>query len=187
MATIGDAGTARMLNAHYNGEIDLNKRAPKGFRKVGDGASRLAIVDKSTNVVYKIGDGTNNLIEAKVARRLRKKSTRNLGFELKIPHSRTYQVSNDYPHGRIVSYVGAQEFAANASHTYCAVQDNHWMDEKQQCNCKRRTPICFSTVHDRVKEFSGIEDIHGLNILVDRNSVFWLIDMADPEGEYSYA
>jgi len=134
-------------------------------------------LEKATDTVYKIGDYDANTHEAFMARKLRKKSTRSLGFELRIPETRTYRMPslkfNGYTSRECVS---AQEFAGTSRNTYCAAQDD-WMTDIPPCNCKGRTNICFTTVHKRIVEFSDLSDIHGSNVLVDSNNVFWLIDL----------
>lgn len=176
--TIGDAQTARMLFEHFGRGNELHRRAPNGFRRIGEGCYRTAYLDKKNSVVYKIGSYEANISESEISRKLRRKSSKSLGFTLRIPHTRTYrmpitnQYGNDYPNNVI-----AQEFAANSNFTYCNSQDA-WMAEIPPCNCKGRSEICFAEVHDKVASFSGLSDIHGANLLMDKDKAFWLIDMS---------
>ncbi len=180
--TIGSLETARMLNTHFSDS--WCRRSPNGFNKVGEGTYRMAVLEKDTNVVYKLGDYQSNISEAYNARRLRRKSTRNLGFVLHIPRTRTYRMPSTRYKRPYRDYdevfqhcVVAQGYAGKGTKwTYCASQDD-WMMNVPDCNCYNRSKICFTTVHQRVIEFSGLDDIHCGNILIDRNNEFWLIDL----------
>lgn len=177
--TIGSLETARALHRHFNGR-EGSKPAPKGFSYVGAGCYRVVYLERATNTVYKLGNYDSNVNEAYMSRKLARKSTRSLGFELRIPKTRTFRVpnsSNRYGYSYPVRVV-AQEYAGNARSTYCASQDD-WMEDVPPCDCKPYSNICWTEVHKRVIEFSGLGDIHGQNILMDTNKVFWLIDMAD--------
>jgi hypothetical protein len=165
--SIGDPTTARRLHVYYGDDCPEIKRAPNGFRRIGAGASRVAILEKSTGTVYKIGDTDANVNEAYTSRKLSRKSTRSLGFDFKVPVTRTYLADH-------LTRVGAQQFVKGRS-TYCSSQDD-WMSVIPDCDC-RFTP-CFKTVLDRLTEFTGLYDIHGENVLVDKNATFWIIDMA---------
>jgi hypothetical protein len=165
--TIGDPATAKMLAHHFQYRSPELKPAPKGFSRIGAGCYRVALLERATETVYKLGDYDANVMEAFTSRRLARKSTKSLGFTLKIPASRTYRTS---PHDRII----AQEYAKGGKSTYCASQDD-WMERTPECDCKRE--LCFKTVLDRITEFSGLQDIHGSNVLVDSSDTFWLIDM----------
>lgn len=176
--TVGSLDTARMLFRHFGGDQDSYKRAPKGFRRIGAGCYRTVYLEKSTDTVYKIGSHWANTSEAFNARRLRRKSTKSLGFELIVPETRTYRMPappSRYGYS-VRACVSAQQYAGKARGTYCASQDD-WMEDVPDCDCKSKSPICWSIVHNRVREFSNLDDIHGENILMDRNGVFWLIDL----------
>ncbi len=181
--SIGNADTARRLYTHFKGDMDSSKRAPNGFRKVGTGCYRMAVLEKATDVVYKIGSYESNTSEAFNSRRLARLSTRKLGIDLRIPRTRTYTIPNalipetfrgwngKQPRENVV----AQEYAKGARHTYCMMEDSGWM---AHCRCTCKQDICFATVHNLVSEFSWLEDIHSGNILVDKNMTYWLIDLA---------
>ncbi len=178
--TIGNLDTARILFKHFE-QDDYGPARPalKGFRKIGSGCYRTAYLEVATDTVYKIGEYDANVDEAYNARRLRRRSTRSLGFRLYIPETRTYAMPsgmswNGHSYRRCVS---AQEYAANAKATECAAQDD-WMDEVPPCNCAGKGPICFAIAHQRIMEFSGLSDIHYENVLIDNAGVFWLIDLA---------
>lgn len=167
MKTIGDHTTARLLYKHFE-NLSVTK-APKGFSHIGGGCYRAAYLHRASGVVYKIGDWESNSNEAYTARRLRKRSTRSLGFELLIPHTRTYVMGrSDYGPINVV----AQEHAANSSYTHCDA-DYNWRDGK--CDCKHKP--CFSEVRTRIAEFTGLNDMHGENVLIDKLDRFWLIDL----------
>lgn len=171
--TIGNRDTALMLHRYFG--KDESKRAPKGFRRIGSGCYRTAYLERATNTVYKIGDYSANVHESAMSRRLRRRSTRNLGFDLYIPRTRTYRVPSVPYRGRhYPECVSAQEFAEGARFTACDAQDS-WMDDVPDCSCK--APLCYAVVLERIIEFSGLEDIHYANVLVDSSEVFWLIDM----------
>jgi hypothetical protein len=174
--TIGDLDTARMLSKHFEDRDPYEKRAPRGFNKLGAGCYRTAFLEKATKTVYKIGSYEANRSEAYNARRLRKKSTRNLPFDLYIPHTRTWQVgktTNRFGRSYPLNVI-AQEFAEGAKFTHCDALDTWIKDVK--CNCKSN--ICFAKIHQMIVDFSDLEDIHSGNILVDKNNVFWFIDLA---------
>lgn len=183
--SIGTHATARMLADHFGQDPytarGYYKRAPKGFKRIGDGCYRVAFLEKSTSTVYKIGEHWCNAAEAANARRLSKKSTRSLGFELVIPATRTYRVSDAEPNWRGISQrrsVVAQEFAANARQAYCPAMDT-WMENVPACTCKRKgLNVCLKDVHDRLEEWSGLSDIHGGNVLLDNQGRLWFIDLA---------
>lgn len=174
--TIGSHETALMLHKHFNGDMDNYKRAPKGFRRIGSGCYRTAYLERATDTVYKIGSYSANIHESATSRKLRRKSTRSLGFELVIPRTRTYRTpsTSGWNNRAYPSCVVAQEFAKDSKFTDCDAQ-NDWMVDIPPCNCK--APLCFAIVHQRIIEFSDLSDIHSSNVLVDRQNRFWLIDM----------
>lgn len=175
-----------MLFKHYRGgECDSESiRAPKGFRRLGQGCYRTAILEKSTNIVYKVGNSYSNVHEATNYRKVKRKKTDNLGFSLVIPYTRTVRiplvkeyVPMDDHHQR--QYVAVQEFTGKAIETECPA-DNEWIDEADRiCNCSRLSPICFATVLDRIRDYTGLLDIHSSNVLMDMSRNFWLIDMGE--------
>lgn len=180
--TFGDRDTAMMLYTHFNGESDSNRRSPNGFRRIGTGAYRTAILDKSSNIVYKIGDSGENLSEARNSRRLIRKSTRNLGFNVRIPRTRTFTVpsamcANSFYEG--TDRVIAQEYAVGALYAYCS-NYNYWMGwgrapELTTCGC---IGVCRGEALSKLVDWSGLGDIHYGNVLVDMDNTFWIIDMA---------
>lgn len=175
MTTIGDRNTALMLGRHFtypDGYMGGFKRAPNGFRRIGDGVYRVAFLERATSTVYKIGDTWSNLNEAKTSQKLRRKSSRSLGFELRVPHTRAWYVGSTNPDGES-NIINAQEFASGGKNTYCKAQDT-WMDD-HPCTCKRN--VCYAKVLEAVSEWSGLDDIHCENVLIDKAGVFWLIDM----------
>lgn len=172
--TFGDHATARELWGSYS--VSSPWQSPKNLKLIGEGASRDAYLDKSSNLVYKIGDSEANAYEAYMARRLAKKSKKALGFNLHIPRTRTYRMPDEVYGGRLVrSYVTAQEYAANARPTECDMY-YQWAQPDAKCSCNH-TP-CFIAVHEAIAEWSGLEDIHSENVLIDNNDTFWLIDLA---------
>lgn len=184
--SIGTQETAVALTNHFKpgpypySPYDQNgfKRSPNGFKRIGAGAFRVAYLEKSTETVYKIGMPKVNVRESVNARRLRRKSTRSLGFDLVIPQTTTFRTPNivDYVGRPVVNRVVAQEFAKGAKHTYCRMMDFEWHDHVT-CTCKN-TP-CFNEVHRVIGEFTGLLDIHSGNVLMDKKGTFWLIDIAD--------
>lgn len=189
MTSIGSAETARALYSAFNGEpytrSGYYKKTPKGFRRIGAGCYRTAYLETATNVVYKMGNSSQNLMEWGNARMLRRKSSKSLGFKLVIPRTRAYVMPRrkfmDWqgrPYFRDADYVIAQEFAGKVRKTYCAAQDT-WMSDVPACNCKKPAGICFEQVHERIIDFTGLTDIHGENVLMNKETrEFWLIDLA---------
>jgi hypothetical protein len=171
--TIGSLHTARMLHEHFN--VNQKSRAPKGFNRIGEGSYRAVYLEKATNLVYKVGNYDANIEEWNNYRALRRKGFKRIGFDLRIPKTYAYPSLSHYSGLTGNLGVVVQEFAANASTTYCASSDT-WMDKIPDCNCK--SDICFTTVHERINKFTGIEDIHGENILIDKSKTFWLVDLA---------
>lgn len=165
---LGDPSTAAMLLNHYSG---VKKRAPKGFRKIGEGVSRTAILEVATGIVYKVGDSNDNENEAFTAALLRRSSNKKFsGFTLKIPFT--------YPYDLDKGMVLAQEYAANARFTNCSLEDS-WFKPDAKCTCKRYSAKCFTDIHSEVSDYTGLADIHCENLLLDKNGVYWLIDMAN--------
>lgn len=177
--TFGSRETATMLFNHYNGDPDLalERRAPKGFRRIGDGAYRTAILDKANNIVYKIGDYDSNVSESWNSRRLRRRSTARLPFELYIPRTRTYRMKGvQNPWGaKWPQCVSVQEYAQGARPTICAKSRYDYGFERA-CTCRR--PICHSEVANIIADFTELDDLHFNNVLIDRFNVYWLIDIA---------
>ena len=175
--TFGDVNVAKQIYNHTFGQNTWPPpRAPKGFKRVGSGAYRDAYLHKPSGLVYKVGDYDSNVSESYVSRKLRRKSTRGLGFELYVPRTRTYRMPSyawndgDAPEPMCVV---VQEFAASARHTTCELFDG-WR-ENRKCSC-RQTP-CFADILTTIEQWSEVEDIHGGNVLVDKNKTYWLIDM----------
>lgn len=171
--TLGDLTTARTIFKHCTTNLWNDKhmryaRAPVGFNRIGSGISRVAYLHKPSSVVYKYGDKSSNLNESQASRRLARRSTKSLGFDVRIPRTRTYNMANDH------DSIAAQEFVKGRP-TYCRSMDI-WREDVK-CTCG--SPICFKTVIDRISDWSQLEDIHDANVLVDGNSTFWIIDMAD--------
>jgi len=180
MTNIGSAVIARALYRHFNGTPRTYdrmsgsgfKRAPNGFRRIGSGCYRVVYLHKESGLVYKIGDNDANFYEAENASRLRAKSSADLGFELVVPRTRYVTVDENAGMGMAI-----QEFAPNARATYCMTQYNWGGVSDYDCTCKRKD-VCYGDVHRAVEAWSGLEDIHCYNVLVDRDDRFWLIDLA---------
>lgn len=172
MTTFGDAALARTLYDRVNNSY--RRSAPKGFTKIVEGSYRKAYLHRESQIVYKVGDNDANRSESANSRRLARLSQRNLGFEVKIPKTRTYRMPNwTYGGHAYGSSVVAQEFALGAKPTNCASVD-WWV--KRECNCG--APVCYTDVLGAIGEWSRLEDIHSTNVLVDKAGVFWLIDIA---------
>lgn len=165
MPTIGTPQTAAMFASLRFGAV-----APEGFRKIGQGCSRVAYLEKSTDIVYKVGGLWANRHEADISRRLKRKSTRSLGFDLVIPQTRLWYKDAWTQH----KSVNAQTFAKGAKATECAAEA-YW--DETECNCDKPIGLCYFTAIERVAEWSGLEDVHSNNLLVDKKNVLWLIDM----------
>lgn len=185
--TIGNPDTARALFNYFEGDRYAKRnRAPKGFNFLGAGCYRTAYLEKATNTVYKIGSYSANVSEAANSRRLRRLSQRKLGFEVRIPVTRTYRMpSSRYFRGRrwhgedaagylVPECVVAQEYAPNAKYTDCEASEV-WRDDVV-CTCKAQ--FCYADALSRLGDWSGLDDIHSGNILVDDKNVFWFIDLA---------
>jgi len=175
MTNIGSAAIAQALYKHFGGDPyyrngDGFKRAPNGFRRVGSGCYRVAYLHRESSLVYKIGQQDANYHEVENASRLGALPTGGLGFNLVIP--RTEYIEIDDNNG-----IAVQEFAANARATYCMTQYNWGGVSDYDCTCRRKD-VCYGDVHRAVEAWSGLEDIHCYNVLVDRDDRFWLIDLA---------
>ena len=164
---IGSSATATKLHNYYGDENPEVKRAPNGFRRIGAGCSRTAILEKSTGIVYKIGDTWANEDEASTAVILSKKPSNRLEFKFKVPSTSVWKM-------RDASRVVAQRFV-DGRRTWCASLDV-WRHPTPKCTCKH-TP-CFSDVFQTLRDFTELEDIHEENVLLDKAGTFWLIDMA---------
>lgn len=163
-----------MLHRHFSDKWAYNKRAPKGFRKVGSGASRTAYLDTAEMVVYKIGGSYDNLDDASMSRVFRRRSTKRLPFNLYIPRTRTYAVGYDEDNER--DYVAVQEFAANCRPTHCNLFYGYMRPTR--CTC-RRGINCHAEPLKAIKEWSQLYDIHGENVLWnEKTRTYWLIDLA---------
>lgn len=177
--TFGDARVARTLWNYFGGEQPPTggKRTPPGFSKLGAGAYRAAYLHKESQLVYKIGCPISNLQESSNSRRLIRKSTRSLTIDLRIPRTRTYSMPalKDWQDpGNII----VQEYAKGARFAHC---DRYlWEGEvfsKKRCSCE--LAVCAADALAQIFTWSGLEDIHCGNILVDQNNTFWFVDMAD--------
>jgi hypothetical protein len=165
--TFGDSVLAGRLYSRTknNGSYNNDSPAPKGFKKIGSGCYRVAYLHRPTEIVYKVGSAHTNLEESRNARALSRRSTRGMRFNLHIPRTRTYLMNDG---GRVI----AQEFAKGAKGTYCSAIYGY----ESGCSCERE--VCFATVLDTIRKWSGLEDIHEKNVLVDKKNVFWFIDLA---------
>lgn len=170
--TFGDRDVAEAL---YMGEI--KGTIPERFRLIGSGCYRVAYLDTLENLIYKLGAYDSNVSEAAMARYLSRKSKKGLGFDVRIPRTRTFRMKS-YPNPRGYrepTCVSVQEYAENAHYTYCEAQ-NTWMSDVPDCNCGNDP--CFAEVLEKITGWSGLDDIHAENVLVDNYEVFWLIDLA---------
>lgn len=168
-----------MLFKHFKGDPCRNstgnsdfKRAPRGFRRIGSGCSRVAFLERATSLVFKIGDRYANENEVLNAEHLASLA-QPAGIEIVIPN--TFMVEGYDNSG--YSSVIVQDFAANTRHTHCDAAYNFpgsWVTYR--CTC--RQSVCFAEVLPVIAEWSGLEDVHGYNVLMDRDSRFWLIDLA---------
>jgi hypothetical protein len=181
--TIGNEATAKMLHTYFNGDASSGtRRSPRGYRRIGEGAYRSAILERATDTVYKIGDSWANETEVQTASRLirKRKAPKRLGFELVIPETQGFRVGKD-SYGEDVTMV-AQQFAKDAKGTWCSATGKILWDSPwgKPCDCKGRNyGLCFGQALKRIKEWTGLGDIHALNVLVDKSGRFWLIDMGD--------
>jgi hypothetical protein len=173
MTTIGNSALAKDLFISVMGPNHYGDGKPDApWTYLGSGCYRTAYLHKPTNVVYKIGDSWTNKAEALNARNLRRKSTRSLPFDLYIPHTRTYTFKSMSRHGDPAVII-SQEFAAKAKYTACKM-DETWRDDRK-CTCKQA--LCYYDVQCAVAEWSGLEDLHSENLLVDNKGRFWVIDL----------
>lgn len=147
-------------------------KAPKGYSFVGDGASRVVYRKRGGDFVYKLGYSYENLAEAAAYRRLSRKSTKNLPFKLAFPYTRNFYVDS-FDNMKI--YVAAQQFI-KGKETNCSL-DYNGRGQPYPCNCNNDP--CFSHVREAISDFTNIFDMHGGNVLIDKNKTFWVIDMAE--------
>lgn len=170
---VGNIASARRIAAYVEADAPMAK--PKGFRYLGEGCYRTAYLEKSTKTVYKVETGgeCSNYVEVDNARRLIRKSTRSLGFDLTVVRTRLFDTSSSSRWGTTVN---AQEFAIGADITFCEAEA-FYMDPVPDCSCRKPFGLCFVEVQNRVKDWSGLQDVHSENILVDKKGMFWLIDM----------
>lgn len=165
--TIGDEVLATRL--HKRLSTPGIRRAPNGYRKIGEGCYRSAYLHRPTETIYKIGYDYSNRCEAESAAELREQDFSNLSFDLHIPLTTLYPMSHD-------TSVVAMEFAKGAKPTHCMTQTYSY-NREYDCSCKLPGGMCFTDIHDEIESATGICDIHSGNVLVTPDLTFWLIDL----------
>lgn len=153
--TIGRTSTATMLEYH----TDKFRRAPKGFRKIGEGAYRTAYLEQATGLVYKIGDSSTNESEYENWKRVRS-LPKFPHAPVKLPTTRLVKV-DDYRKVIIQTLVRGRKTTCRCHPWYCS------------CD--------MYMLRNRLQLWSGVNDLHGGNVLVDDKGVYWIIDIA---GEF---
>lgn len=144
-------------------EGSLSLALPEGFKYLGCGISRIAILHIATGVVYKIGYLEDNENKYDNATRLASKRLNfNLPVELRIPKTNIHYLEN----GEVVV---TQEYA-NAIPTDCDAYLG------RTCSCKRE--VCHEVARNAISHATGITDEHSGIILMDELGRYWLIDLA---------
>lgn len=154
------------------------ERAPEGFYFLGAGCYRYAYLHTESDLVYKVGTYSENIKESANARRLIRRSTRQLGFDLHIPRTRTYRMRStmhEFYGYNMPNCVVVQEYAPDAQFTECDAIDD-WMDITPPCSCNNSP--CYADVLREITRWSRLDDIHYGNVLVDNAGRFWIVDLA---------
>lgn len=164
--------------AAFIGKVNPHSKAPKGWKKVGKGASRTAFLGPS-GFVYKIpnweeesevSDG-----EIKLARRIRKVKHLDM-WDVKIPTFTPYKVIGHENHKVTVN---AMEYLP--SELYCECDSYYSYKGRKPCNCRKfgdQRP-CFALVTKFLEDVAGLCDMWGGNLSYN-NKAIWIIDL----GEY---
>lgn len=147
------------------------KRSPKGYRRIGAGCYRTAYLHRESSTVIKIGNNYANECEADNAANLYEKP-RPEGLDIIVPRTTLVKMPDKVIRGRsIATNVIVQEYAADARLTHC---DSLY---GMRCTCRRPANKCFGPVLRDIEYWSGLDDIHGGNVLMDKHERFWLIDL----------
>lgn len=172
--------TAQSLHSAFQQRNSYRRMesVPDNFKRIGEGAYRTVFLDEESGIVYKVGNYKCNVSEAAAARKLAKRSTKELSFDLRIPRTRTFRMPSDatdrYGH-KIPQCVVAQEFVKGAVETWCDLSS--YGHDNPECSCQRHGE-CFADILTEIEEWSGLFDIHSENVLMDENGVFWIVDLA---------
>lgn len=139
-------------------------RMPRGFRTLGSGISRQAVLAPD-GIVYKVGDeGDNAAEEYNITDRLSSYTVR--GAEVLIPQAQVFN-------GRDGISVIAMEFMERARgyRRYCFDYYH------PRCTAKFQGE-CINRFYAAVSEVTSIEDIHSDNLLRLGENTFALVDLA---------
>lgn len=169
--TIGDRTTANRLFDFLDGNPYSGykpKRAPKGFRRIGHGANRVAYRENATGIVYKVGDQFCNFNESLWAEKIRNLPKNNLDFQFNAPATTCYKTS--------YGCVNAQEFV-KGRYTACdSIYNRPALGMEYDCTCSNNP--CFGDALRKLADITGLFDLHDGNVLIE-NGIFWIIDMGE--------
>lgn len=161
-ATRSVRDTAKYLNDYY--DVPRDRRAPKGFKTLGAGSGRVAVLEKATGRVYKIGDAGQNRNESINVKRVKDYIKKNTPpVPLAVPKTKTIDLGEDAV--VVMEYIKGRELTCK--------YDNYF---DHSCRPGRCYDHVFTKLDSYLSHVMNDPDVHGNNVIL-KGDTFYVIDL----------